>query len=181
MDPEQTPEEKMAALEAKMAELAALVATLIEKLEEKAEEKSEESAEEAPSEESESQDSEEEKKEDEEPSEDEKSEEKLDAKLDVIEKARLVLGKFDHKGKSVAQIQREVVEARSKVKLDGKSSDYVSARFDSLVETAQSAGNANRKIGGLQAPVKTPAQKMDAAETAREKMLASNRDAWKVK
>lgn len=184
MDPENkemTPEEQLAAVKAENAKIAASVADLAAKVEAvlakmaEGEEESEEPApvadnEEAPKEEGEK-----------EPASEEKTD-SVEALVEVIDQARLILGsKFDHKGKNVAQIQREVVESKTKTKLDAKkSADYVSARFDALVEVAQKADAANKKTGSIQNPAKNPSEKMDAAQSAREKMLVANRDAWKV-
>ena len=104
----------------------------------------------------------------------------VDERLEVLDSARKVIPGFDHKGKSNAQIRREVVEAKG-LKTDSKSDDYVTARFDSLVEEALKQDAADGALGNVRTVASNPVVKTDKAESAREKMVRENNEAWKNK
>jgi len=64
---------------------------------------------------------------------------KVEEKLQAVEIARKIIGVYDHKGKSLENIKRDVIKSRNKnVVLDSKSSDYINARFDLIVESLES-------------------------------------------
>lgn len=105
----------------------------------------------------------------------------VDERLEVVANARRIVGdSFEHKGKSNAQIRREVVEAKG-LKTDSKSDDYVSARFDALLETVEKQDAADGALGNLREGAQKPAVKTDKAEDARAKMIQANNEAWKTK
>lgn len=104
----------------------------------------------------------------------------VDERLEVVENARRILPELSHKGKSNAEIRREVVEAKG-LKTDSKSDDYVSARFDALLEEALRQDAADNAIGSVRQEARTVSEKKDQIETAREKMVRENNEAWKNK
>lgn len=103
------------------------------------------------------------------------------ARADLEQSARTVLGaeaKFD--GKSDEEIKRAVLaKTNPDLKLDGRDAAYVQARFDIALETraAQNPGLDALRVAAVAAE-STTTQRQDA-ESARAKMIAENRDAWK--
>ena len=61
---------------------------------------------------------------------------RLDALLNLRDKARPILGNsYEFAGKSAEQIKADTLaKARPALKLDGLSADYISARFDAVIE-----------------------------------------------
>lgn len=147
-----------------------------------------------------------EKKEDEE--EAKKTEDSLQAKLDsalskipsdaqldslvgertaLIDNARTLLPEMEFTGKDSAAIKSEVVSTLCpNVQMDSASADYITARFDTLLEDAQQ-GSQDSSGGvldeALRKTVKVTKQDGDSRPmdvVAREKMMADSRDAWKT-
>lgn len=103
------------------------------------------------------------------------------AVLDAAAKAALpseVTAKLDTM--SDADIQRAVILAKQPdAKLDGRSSDYIAARFDAVVETlGDKTADARKKIIGNTTNTHNDS---DKADLARKKMLDSMSGAWKRK
>lgn len=107
----------------------------------------------------------------------------FDERLELVQQASRIMGEsFSHKGKTNTQIRAEVVTAKAPgVKLDGKSDDYVAARFDSLLEAAEKQDAADNALGGLRESASKPVTKTDKAEDARANMVKANNEAWKNK
>jgi hypothetical protein len=102
----------------------------------------------------------------------------VNARVDLVEKARTVLGdEFKPDAMTDREIKAAVVSKLSPgAKLDGKSDDYVNARFDAAMESSETSGlDAVRQV--INAPeVEAPnAPKLDALETFKK----ASQDAWK--
>lgn len=97
--------------------------------------------------------------------------------------SKLVKG-FKAEGKTAAQIKAEVVTAKfPSLKLDAKDS---AERLDGMFEAAAASAPAS-DVARVREAVKAPRQdekqteqRQDTAETARERMLKANRDAYKT-
>lgn len=72
-----------------------------------------------------------------------------------------------------------IVAQQPEAKLDGKSEDYVSARFDVAAEAVSGADEKARKLGEKITKDKRTSEVMDADE-ARQKMIERNRGLWKT-
>lgn len=99
---------------------------------------------------------------------------RVDARVSLIESARVVLGKdFNFKNKSDRDIRLAVLAvADSKVKAEGKSDDYLAARFDMAIERAASDTAALVNVAVITAtPVadNTEPSRLDAALAQRKK------------
>lgn len=81
---------------------------------------------------------------------------RIDARIALLDSARTVLGKdFDAKGKSDREVREAaLVKLDPNAKFDGKSDDYVAARFDLAVEGAKKDDAA---VGAVNQVVNTPA------------------------
>lgn len=101
--------------------------------------------------------------------------------------ARTVLGTaFDPKGKTDRELMVEVVRADAKeFKDDGKSDDYVRARFDTVLEKGVRADSITTVIDNLSSvrrPLETVRQDSKDAvdpEKSRLDMLERNANAWR--
>lgn len=95
----------------------------------------------------------------------------------VAEKAGLE--KFD--AMDDATIRKEVIKVVHNLDdkaLEGKSEDYLSARFDVAAESLDSAEDSAKKLGGAVNSGSKTETKTDS-EDARQKMIERNRNAWK--
>ena len=108
------------------------------------------------------------------------------ARVELEGAARTVLGaQFDTKGKSDREIKISVIRADAKeFKDEGKSDDYVAARFDAVVEKGVRADSITSVIDGLGTVRKAaPAVREDAddaidPEKSRLAMREANANAW---
>lgn len=114
--------------------------------------------------------------------------EELEARMDLEEKARGVLGA---EAKLDALSDRDVkllvlTKLSPAAKLDGKSDDYVQARFDSALELAAEDKVEDRGSAALAAARSALVGHADSdgptelASDAYAKMVASHRNAWKT-
>lgn len=118
---------------------------------------------------------------------------KIAARVDLVTKATAVMGAdFKADGLTDVEIKRAViVKLTPTAKLDDKSADYVSARFDHALEAheatkgddAKKTETAKASAGDVRAAVvaATNADAADSAETSRKKMIERNRKLWESK
>lgn len=92
------------------------------------------------------------------------------ARAELVGKARALVTDFDPSGKSDADIRKAVVSAKIGDAADGKSDEYIAARFDGLVESAPDAVRA--ALSGAK-PIN------DKAGDAYQAMLDRTASAWK--
>ncbi len=77
------------------------------------------------------------------------------------------------------EVQKTVAEKHFGKKYDGKTEAYVAAMFDIAVEQASQPSAVDQARAGT-APASRNDSRADSVETAREKYLAAQRDAWKT-
>ena len=103
------------------------------------------------------------------------------ARVDLETRALAVFGDKDRTrvdAMSDREVMVAVVEKLHNASIEsGKSDDYVRARFDAAVEGFAAGAKALANLRESAAPEKQE-QRVDA-RTAREQMIARNRDAWK--
>lgn len=107
-----------------------------------------------------------------------------DADLRARFKARLALEARAEKAKiekldslSDTEIKRALILAHDKdAKLDGKSDDYISGRFESLPVEAEATPRADVLAAAVAGAKDT---KLDSAEDARKRAMTEAQDAWK--
>jgi hypothetical protein len=106
----------------------------------------------------------------------------IDARLDLERKARAVLGaeaKLDTMDEKAIKLA-VIAKVSPEFKADGKSDDYVQARFDMALEKGATEGDdlgeARRAAAGES---KTDAGDEVDAAAARKRMVEANRNAWK--
>jgi len=98
----------------------------------------------------------------------------------LIDKAKTVYPALEWEGKSDKEIKAEIVTALCDgVDVSKVSDDYVSARFDILVEdkTLTPDNPLNREFENIKAKKTKDSRPLDVI--AREKMIVDNREAWK--
>jgi len=100
----------------------------------------------------------------------------------VVDTVRKVMPEIEWEGKDADTLRREVVAAKCpNVQLDSASADYINARFDMLVESAES--NSQQHLDdALKKQVENKDQDVDNRPLdviAREKMMADSQNAWK--
>lgn len=107
----------------------------------------------------------------------------VDQRIMLVDAARRVAPTFDWKGKDAATICKSIVADKCpNVKIDDVSSDYIKARFDTLVE-ATGVTTHSQLDSALTSQL--TAVKTDDADTkpayviAREKMINDSKNAWK--
>lgn len=113
---------------------------------------------------------------------------KINERVALVAKATKVLGsKYNADGKSDDEIKRAVIlKVVPAAKLDGQSADYVSARFDHVIESYKTDA-ASQSIADVRTDLAEAddlrADEDDALDDtkAQEEMRKRNRDAWKNK
>ena len=101
----------------------------------------------------------------------------VNERQEVLDKAKKLAPKANFDGKSLVEVRSEVVLACCKdlENLDGKSEDYIFARFDSLeVPAGDGKGSLNRALGQATQDLGEPTS--DQVEEARKKKMQANRD-----
>ncbi len=74
-------------------------------------------------------------------------------------------------------IKKAIVEAESGTKMDGKSDDYIDARFDHISETVSKSDSANNKFSAAIMDKRQSENVIDAAET-RKKNMKRDSELW---
>lgn len=108
------------------------------------------------------------------------------ARVALESTARLVCGadaRFD--GKTDREVKEIAIKVSNPtIELGARSEDYVSARFDSVVEFAQAA--AQKDVKAIESLKQTqeiaglPTKREDSADDVRAKMIEKSRNAWKA-
>lgn len=107
----------------------------------------------------------------------------VEERTKVCEVASKLVKEFKKDGKSNLEIKKEVIVAVSPdIKLDEKSEDYIEARFDGIVENAESYGDKlkdklNNQTKNDNDDTNNNETKFDSA-AARAKMLEESSNAW---
>ena len=100
-------------------------------------------------------------------------------RADLIEKVKVISPDISWEGKDNLTIKKEVVaEKFANVQMDSVSEDYISARFDTLVESIASDSLTN-VIKESFTKDKEVTDSRPAHVIAREKMMEDSRNAWK--
>ena len=104
-------------------------------------------------------------------------EKELDEKIDVIDTAKAIVDpNFSYQGKSVVDIKREIIAARSSgITLDSKSDEYISARYDIIKEDLAKSGSdvLSRVVGD--------SLQVDNQISPRDEMIERNKNLWRNK
>lgn len=104
---------------------------------------------------------------------------RVDAKMALLGSVREVLGDKAPATGSDRDLQVAVILSESpEFKADGRSEDYVRARFDAIVENVRAARKANGDVrtDANAAQTQTPTT---GADDARKRMIERNANAWK--
>lgn len=101
----------------------------------------------------------------------------------LVDSIKKVAPEVEWEGKDAETLMKEVVAAKcDNVQMDSVSADYIKARFDMLVETADS-GSTNDLDNVFQQQAHDKETKVEdtrpASVIARDKMIERNRSAWK--
>lgn len=104
-------------------------------------------------------------------------EERVTERVELVDTAAKLDKSYDCKGKDAATIKRELVQSLCDADMTDKSAEYVQARFDALVERQTKEGSIRTTL--KDANLGGDAPKKDAVTEARERKMASNREAWK--
>jgi len=110
--------------------------------------------------------------------------EKLDALIDsrvqVLAVASKVIENFDGAGKTCMDVKREVIAASSnkEIILDGKSDDYVNARFESI-EDALASGTSNTLTDAMKKHSEKEETEIVDSEKSRQAFIDKNKDRFK--
>jgi len=103
------------------------------------------------------------------------------ARVKLETSALAALGETDRErfdGKTDREVMVDVIKSLNETEIDSdKSDDYVRARFDAAVERFHAGHKALANMRRNTDP--NPGARSDATQTAREKMIEANRNAWK--
>lgn len=99
-------------------------------------------------------------------------------RVELERKASVVLGDARLDEMTDRQVMATVVEKLHRVSVEGKSDDYVRARFDSAIEAHRAGSAALEKAREAIETKKTPETRTDS-RSARQRFLERENNAWK--
>lgn len=96
----------------------------------------------------------------------------VELKVELVEKAKTVLDSVDYKMSNIDIMKAVIKNVSPNVNLDGKSEDYIEARFDSVLEIVDPKNKEDNK---------QEEKRQDAGNqlSHREKMIEREMNAWK--